>query len=295
MPQISGDQPVRPSLKPDTDPSAILSWHHWPQKWQSIDLTTYRHGALGGEEAHAWFTEALRKRNPLSLCNMSDADIALWAYRELLTLPEVQPIWLNRLIHTTGVTHDHDQFLWPLLDIAYQETSTWIIQNPWDIAARLSYCCMKLKGVEIRDQGFLYHGQLKKKVNCQSIYTFVERGELHAAMSGRRVAVLSGINDPVTESLKRSGVSVVVSCPFPRSVHSPKLNSIPSILEGLFQEDWDLLLCSAGGYSPIFCHYSASRGRQAFDIGSADGIIATGKRGHAQFTKISVDEVIQSP
>lgn len=263
----------------------ILSWDHWPEEWRSFDLTDYRHGCLSGEEAHAWLTKALKSRSPSSLCSLSDADVALWAYQELSTTPGVQISWLDKLIHTTGVSRLHDRFLWPLLDHAYQQTPAWLVQNRWEIAARLSYCCMALKGVEIRREGFLYRGQLKEKIDCESVYSFVEEGLFLPAISGRKLAVLSGIHELLTERLISVGTTVTVSCPFPRSVETRKLKSVPQILETLFEADWDLLLCSAGGYSPLFCDYAARMGRQAFDIGSADAMLATGERFHAQFMK----------
>ena len=264
-------------------PLPIMSWEHWPQAWQSFDLTDYHHGCLSGAAAHAWLTQALRQRNPFSLCNLSDGDIAVWVYHELLTVPEIQVEWIQKLADTNGISRLEDRFLWPLLDVCCQQTSAWLVQDHWDIAARLSYCCMTLKGVEIRPEGFWYHGQQKQKVDCEAVYSFAQQGHLLPAIKGRRVAVLGGLHEPLTESLRASGVNVVVSCAFPRSVHAPKLPAVPHILETLFHEDWDLLLCSTGGYSPLFCDFAAQQGRQGFDIGSADSILITGKRFHAQF------------
>jgi len=255
-----------------------MSWEHWPQAWQHYDLTAYRDGCLLGTQAHQWLAAALRSRTPLSLCSLGDSDVAVWTYDELIRIPGVQQSWLDQLVYMTGIAHPTDRLLWPLMDAAYRQTSAWLIQCQWDIAARLSYCCMELRGVQILPGEFLYHGQPKQKIDCEAVYTFAQSGELLSAIADRRIAIVSGISQELSASFTQLGLNVAVSCPFPRSVHQRKLGTVEPILQELLSQDWDLLLCSAGGLSPVFCHFASQLGRQAFDIGSADALLTTGTR-----------------
>jgi hypothetical protein len=41
----------------------------------------------------------------------------------------------------------------------------------------------------------------------------------------------------------------------------------------LLAADWDLLLCSAGSLSAIFCHHAMRAGRMALDLGTCDSMM----------------------
>ena len=73
---------------------------------------------------------------------------------------------------------------------------------------------------------------------------------------------------PIVGFLQR--VVTAFACP-PVSVlkrpHWPRMG------DELFATDWDLLLCSAGALSAIFCEHSRQAGRRALDVGAFDQML----------------------
>jgi|GEM_PF-2082117 len=261
----------------------ILSWSHWPPAWQEMDLVSYRAGHLAGGPAHDWLEAQFRRTDPMLIYSLSDADVGLWAYQQLAVMPGVQQEWLDKLCYTTGCFRGHDRLLWPLIDAALEKCDAWLVQMNWEIAACLSAAAMSAKGVQITPEAFLYRGAKKLKIDCEAMFSFVEQGRIFPALQGKRLAVLSGLAEKVGAALCSLGLEVAVCVPFPKSCHTSKLEFLPHILTTLFDHDWDLLLCSAGGLSPLFCDYAFSRGRQGVDMGSCDSLLVTGKRTYIQY------------
>ena len=265
-------------LPNDTRP--IMTWEHWPESWETSDLSDYRAGFLSGREACQWIVDTLNGPEPAAIWGLSDGDVAWWCYNALSRLPDIDRGWLDKLANTSGLHLGDREELWPLFDEACKNAPAWLCQYNWDIAERFTLAALSAHGVGIEPDGFRYGDSLKRKVDCNAVYRLMEEGLWWPLLEGKRLAILGGNAVEVAarlmnaEFVKRAGGGsiswkVEVSARFPdRSVAKRVLGR--EALARVLDVEWDLLLCSSGTFSGIGCNRAIVAGRSALDIGSVD-------------------------
>lgn len=268
-------------LENDTRP--IMTWDHWPEAWETSDLSAYRSGFLSGRGACQWIVDTLNGPEPAAIWGLSDGDVAWWCYDALARKPDVDRDWLDALALTSGLHPEDRDELWPLFDQACRDAPHWLAQYGWDIAERLTHAALLAHGVGVEPDGFHYAGALKRKIDCNAVYKLLDEGLWWSLLAGKRLAIVSGQVDEFAARLldaafvKATGggevtwsIATVLSCP---PVGEPKRSHWPQLHDRLFASDWDLLLCSAGSLSAIFCEHARNAGRMAIDIGSVDAAV----------------------
>ena len=268
-------------LENDTRP--IMTWNHWPESWETTDLSDYRNGFLTGRDACQWIVDTLNGPEPAAIWGLSDGDVAWWCYDALARMPGVDRHWLDALALTSGLHPEDRDELWPLFDQACRNAPHWLVQYNWDIAERFTHA------VTIDAEGFGYARSRKRKVDCNAAYKLLDEDLWWSLLGGKRLAIVSGNADALAarlsdESLVRangaSGVtwSITATQTCPDKV-TAKREFWNHLRDELFEADWDLLLCSAGSLSAILCEYARQVGRKAVDIGSLDHAISTNAYG----------------
>lgn len=265
-------------LENDTRP--IMTWDHWPESWETADMREYRAGFLTGREACQWIVDTLNGPEPAAIWGLSDGDIAWWCCDALSRLPDVDLHWLDELAYTSGLHREDRDELWPLFDEACRNSPHWLVQHGWDIAERFTQAAFLAHEVGVERDGFRYGDRLKRKIDCNAVYKLLDQGLWWKLLEGKRLAIVSGNADALAarlcdESFVRANDASVVTwsiaatetCP-DKSV--PKLNTWQRVRDELFASDWDLLLCSAGSLSAIFCEYARQTGRSGIDVGALD-------------------------
>jgi hypothetical protein len=268
-------------LENDTRP--IMTWDHWPEAWETSDLTEYRSGFLTGREACQWIVNTLNGPEPTAIWGLSDGDVAWWCYDALARTPGVDRRWLDALALTSGLHPEDRDELWPLFDEACRNALHWLVQSGWDIAERFTHAAFTEHGVGVAADGFRYAGSLKRKIDCNAVYKLLDEGLWWPLLSGKRLAIVSGHADALaaklmdTEFVRATGggeiswsIDTVLTCP---PVGEAKRAHWPRLRDELFASDWDILLCSAGSLSAIFCEHARKAGRKAIDIGALDTAI----------------------
>ncbi|GIX05063.1 MAG: hypothetical protein KatS3mg114_0932 [Planctomycetaceae bacterium] len=265
-------------LENDTRP--IMTWDHWPESWETTDLTAYRAGFLTGREACQWIVDTLNGPEPAAIWGMSDGDVAWWCYDALARTSGVNRHWLDALALTSGLHPEDRDELWPLFDEACRNTPHWLAQSGWDIAERFTHAAFTAHGVGVEPDGFRYAGALKRKVDCNAVYKMLDEGLWWPLLAGKRLAIVSGhaealaarLVDP--EFVRATGggevtwsVVTALSCP---PVSEPKRTHWRRLREELFATEWELLVCAAGSLSAILCEQARMAGRNGVDIGSID-------------------------
>ena len=268
-------------LENDTRP--IMTWDHWPESWETTDLSDYRAGFLTGRDACQWIVDTLNRSEPAAIWGLSDGDVAWWCYDALAKLPDVDRRWLDKLAGTSGLHPEDRDELWPLFDQACRSAPHWLVQYNWDIAERFTHAALTAHGVTIDPEGFGYARSRKRKVDCNVVYKLLDKGLWWPLLDGKRLAIVSGNADALAarlcdESFVRANgapgvtwsITVTQVCP-DKSVS--KFTTWQRVREDLFSCDWDLLLCSAGSLSAILCEHARQAGRSAIDIGALDARI----------------------
>jgi glycosyltransferase involved in cell wall biosynthesis/SAM-dependent methyltransferase len=265
-------------LENDTRP--IMTWDHWPESWETTDLTAYRAGFLTGREACQWIVDTLNGPEPAALWGLSDGDVAWWCYDALARTHGVNRHWLNALALTSGLHPEDRDELWPLFDEACRNAPHWLVQSGWDIAERFTHAALTAHDVGIEPDGFRYAGALKRKIDCNAVYKLLDEGLWWPLLAGKRLAIVSGhaealaarLVDP--EFVRATGGSEVtwsvvtaLGCP---PVSEPKRTNWPRMRDELFAVDWELLLCSAGSLSAILCEHARRVRRNSLDVGALD-------------------------
>jgi len=98
----------------------IMTWDHWPEAWETADLTDYRTEFVTGREACQWIVDTLNGPEPAAIWGLSDGDVAWWCYDALAKLPDVDRHWLDQLAATSGLYPEDRDKLWPLFDEAFE-------------------------------------------------------------------------------------------------------------------------------------------------------------------------------
>ncbi|WP_417848838.1 glycosyltransferase [Thalassoglobus sp.] len=265
-------------LENDTRP--IMTWDHWPESWETTDLSDYRAGFLKGRDACQWIVDTLNGPEPAAIWGLSDGDVAWWCYDGLVRIPGVDRRWLDALALTSGLHPEDRDELWPLFDEACRNAPHWLVQYNWDIAERFSRAALAAHGITIDSEGFGYARSRKRKVDCNAVYKLLDEDLWWLLLEGKQLAIVSGHADELATRIldeafvRASGgsdvtwsVAAKVQCP-DKSV--PKRRHRQRIEDELFSADWDLLLCSAGSLSAILCEHTRQAGRKAIDIGALD-------------------------
>jgi hypothetical protein len=268
-------------LENDTQP--IMTWDHWPEAWETIDLTGYRGGFMTGREACQWIVDTLNGPEPAAIWGLSDGDVAWWCFDALARTPGVNRHWLDALALTSGLHPEDRDELWPLFDEACRNAPHWLVQSGWDIAERFTHAAFTAHGVGIEPDGFRYAGAIKRKVDCNAVYRLLDEGLWWPLLAGKRLAIVTGHAEALAARLTESefvrdtgggevtwSVVTALTCP---SVNEPKRNHWPRMREELFAAEWDLLLCAAGSLSAIFGEQARQRGRNALDVGAFDRVL----------------------
>lgn len=263
----------------------IMMPEHWPTAWQSIDLTVYRSGMLYGPAAAGWIAATLTGPDPAAVWGLSDGDIAWWAWDALAANSEIDRFWLDCLANTSGLHFSDRDRLWPLFDEACQASIAWTLQRDWPVAERFTHQALAARNVQILESGLIDRGRIKMKVDCNEAYRLHARGMWWPILANRRLAIVSNIAQQVAAKLldrdfvsRNEGavswsIGPTVSCP-PVSV--PKADHLSRILDELSSDEWDLLVCAAGGLSAILCEHAKRIGRKAIDIGAFDSVLLGG-------------------
>ena len=269
----------------------IMLSAHWPEKWETLDLTEYRSNMLHGSEACEWIVKTLNGSEPAAIWGLSDGDVAWWCYdalaRELKEAMKAEGPnapdylrWLRFLADTSGL-HDEDRDeLWPLFDQACRNSPHWLVQHWWEPAERFTLQALKVQGVTIDAEGFGYARSRKRKIDCNAVYLLLDEGLWCPLLESKRLAIISGHADAFSARLmdpnfvRSTGggeitwtIATKVTCP---PVHEPKHRHWPSMRDELFSPIWDLLLCSAGSLSSVLCDQALRMGRKSLDTGSID-------------------------
>jgi len=268
-------------LENDTRP--IMTWDHWPEAWETSDLTDYRAGFLTGRDACQWIIDTLSGDESAAIWGLSDGDVAWWCYDALARLPDINMRWLDELTATSGLHPEDRDELWPLFDEACRNALAWLCQFGWDIAERFTHAAFAAQGVGVDPDGFRYAGGLKRKVDCNAVYRLMGEGLWWSLLEGKRLAIVSNRADEVAarlldESLVQANggssvrwsVEVHVFCP-DKSV--AKRDHCPRMRDELFTAEWNLLLCSAGSLSAVLCEHARLMGRAALDVGAVDQML----------------------
>ena len=268
-------------LENDTRP--IMTWDHWPESWETADLSEYRAGFLTGREACQWIVDTLNGPKPAAIWGLSDGDVAWWCYDSLAKLPDVDRHWLDKLAATSGLHLEDRDELWPLFDEACRNAPAWLCQSNWDIAERFTHAALTAYGVGIERDGFRYADGLKRKIDCNAVYRLMDHGLWWPLLDGKRLAIVSGHADKFAarlvdpEFVEATGggeatwsVATKITCP-DKTV--AKREFWPRVRDELFAAEWDLLLCSSGSLSAVICEGARQRGRRAIDVGAADAAI----------------------
>lgn len=184
---------------------------------------------------------------------------------------------------TSGLHPEDQDELWPQFDEACRNAPHWLVQNGWDIAARLTHAALVAHGVGVEADGFRYAGALKRKIDCNAVYKLLDEGLWWSLLEGKRLAIVSGHADALAAKLMDNdfvratgggevswSIATAFTCP---SVGEPKRAHWPKLRDRLFATDWDLLLCSAGSLSAIVCEHARKVGRKVIDIGALDAAI----------------------
>lgn len=265
-------------LENDTRP--IMTWDHWPESWETTDLTAYRAGFLTGREACRWIVDTLNGPEPAALWGLSDGDVAWWCYDALARTPGVNRYWLDALALTSGLHPEDRDELWSLFDQACRNAPHWLVQSGWDIAERFTHAAFTAHGVGVESDGFRYASGLKRKFDCNAVYKLLDEGLWWPLLAGKRLAIVSGHAEALAarlmdaEFVRATGGrevtwSVVSALTF-LPVSEPKRHYWPRMRGELFATEWDLLLCSAGSLSALLCEHARQVGRNGLDIGAVD-------------------------
>lgn len=274
-------------LENDTRP--IMTWDHWPESWETADLTVYRAGFLTGRDACQWIVATLNGPEPAAIWGLSDGDVAWWCYDALARTPGVDRHWLEALALTSGLHPEDRDELWPQFNQACRNASHWLVQHGWDIAERFTFAALTAHGVTTDTEGFGYARGRKQKVDCNAVYRLFDEGLWWSLLAGKRLAIIGGQATSLAhrladaEFVRTTGgsdvtwsIATTIMCP---SVNEPKRTHWPRIRDELFSADWDLLLCSAGSLSAILCDHARQAGRAALDVGALDTkMLADGAR-----------------
>jgi len=268
-------------LENDTRP--IMTWDHWPEFWETTDLTEYRAGFLTGRDACQWIVDTLNGPEPAAIWGLSDGDVAWWCYDALARTPGIDRHWLDALALTSGLHPEDRDELWPLFDAACRNAPHWLVQSGWDIAERFTHAALTAHGVAIDAEGFGYARSRKRKIDCNAVYKLLDEDLWWPLLEGKRLAIVSGNADALSARLcdgsfvranDGSGVTWSIAatqtCP-DKSV--PKRRHWQRLQDELFAADWDLLLCSAGSLSAILCEHAPQAGRNVIDIGALDQVL----------------------
>lgn len=111
----------------------------------------------------------------------------------------------------------------------------------------------------------------------------IDHGLWWPLLEGKRLAIVSGHADEFAarlvkpEFVKSAGggeitwsIAAKITC---RDKTVAKRELWNRVLDELFAEEWDLLLCSAGSLSAVICEAARQRGRKAIDVGSSDVVV----------------------
>ena len=267
----------------ETDPRTIMVWDHWPEAWETMEMTDYRSGFLSGRAACEWIVERLNGPEPAAIWGLSDGDVAWWCYDALKKIPGVDQNWLKKLVHTSGLHSEDRDELWPFFDEACRNSPHWLVQHNWDIAERFTHSALEAQGVEIDREGFGYVGEMKTKIDCNAVYRLINENLWWPLLDRKRLAIISGHADEFTSRLIDNefvkargeiGVTWSIECKFNcPTISVPKAGYWNRLRDELFESEWDLLLCSAGSLSAIICEAARQQGRNAIDIGALDATI----------------------
>lgn len=276
----------------ENEANTIMVWDHWPESWETMDISAYRSRFLTGRKACQWIVDTLNGREPAAIWGLSDGDVAWWCRDALARLPAVDREWLDRLALTTGLHPEDRDALWPLFDEACRNAPAWLCQFGWDIAERLIHAALTAHGVTIDAEGFGYARSRKSKVDCNAVYKLLGEGLWWPLLAGKRLALVSGqaeqlatrLMDPAFVRSASGGditwsIATTITCP---PLNQPKHNHWPRMRDELFSSDWDLLVCSAGSLSTIVCEHAREAGRKAIDIGALDVLILQKSAGNTK-------------
>lgn len=269
----------------------IMLSAHWPEKWETLDLTEYRSNMLHGREACEWIVKTLNGPEPAAIWGLSDGDVAWWCYdalaRELKETMKSEGLdapdylrWLKFLADTSGL-HDEDRYeLWPLFDQACRNSPHWLVQHWWEPAERLTLQALKAQGVTVDAEGFGYARSRKLKIDCNAVYRLMDEGLWWPILENKRLAIVSGHADAFAarlmdpEFVRTTGggeitwsIATKIMCP---AIHEPKKNNWQWMIDRLFAVQWDILLCAAGSLSAVFCNRATLSERNAIDVGAID-------------------------
>lgn len=265
--------------------------NHWPESWESLELTEYRSGMLHGREACEWIVKTLNGSEPAAIWGLSDGDVAWWCHdalaRELKEAMKTEGPnasdylrWLKFLADTSGLHPEDRDELWPLFDQACRNSPHWLVQYWWEPAERFTLQALKAQGVAVDAEGFGYARSRKGKIDCNAVYRLLDEGLWWSILENKRLAIVSGHADAFAARLTdpdfvaatgRTEISWDIvtkrACP---AVHEPKHPSLSRLRDELLSSRWDLLLCSAGTLSAILCNQMVQAGRMALDVGALD-------------------------
>lgn len=121
---------------------------------------------------------------------------------------------------------------------------------------------------------------LRRELCTGRLWWTLLAGKRLAIVSGQAEALAARLIDP--EFVRATGgaevtwsVVTALACP---PVSEPKRTHWPGMRNELFATEWDLLLCSAGSLSAIFCVHAQQTGRKALDIGALDRRLSSPER-----------------
>ena len=267
----------------ENDMRPIMTWDHWPESWETTDLSDYRAGFLTGRDACQWIVDTLNGPEPAAIWGLSDGDVAWWCYDALARMPGIDRHWLDALALTSGLHPEDRDELWPLFNEACRNAPHWLVQYNWDIAERFTHAALVAHGVGVEPDGFRYAGSLKRKIDCNAVYKLFDEGLWWPLLAGKRLAIVSGYADEFTarlvnpEFVKATGggevtwsIATKIICPDKRVA---KRESWHRLRDEVFAAEWDLLLCSAGSLSAMICEAARQRGHKAIDVGSSDVVV----------------------
>lgn len=245
-----------------------MTWDHWPEAWETADLSKYRAGFLSGREACQWIVNTLNALESAAIFGLFDGDVAWWCYDALARQSKVDCRWLDALAMTSGLHPEERDELWALFDDACRKAPACPCQFGWDIAEGFAHAALVAQGVGIERDGFRYAGSLTQKVDCNAVYRLLDEGLCWSLLEGKRLAIVSSRADEVAARLTdkfvvrangvqafRWSVKARVFCP---NTSVPKRDHWPRMRDELFAAEWDLLLCSAGSLSSLLCDHTRS-------------------------------------
>lgn len=272
----------------------IMLASHWPEKWETLDLTEYRSNMLHGREACEWIVKTLNGSEATAIWGLSDGDVAWWCYdaiaRELKEAMKAEGPnapdylrWLRFLADTSGLHPEDRDELWPLFDQACRTAPHWLVQHSWEPAERFTLQALRTHGVTIDADGFGYARSRIRKIDCNAVYKLLDEGLWWTILDNKQLAIVSGQAEAMEARLMDAkfvrategsevtwSVATTITCP---PISEPKRTHWPRMRDELFATKWDMLLCAAGSLSPLFCDHAQKSGRMAIDIGALDSKI----------------------